>query len=77
MKASKKCPKCGGSEILTNEKGMKQGDRASFQVSSFTTFLIATYICSSCGFIEDYIEEDDLTNPKKMDKLREKWKKHS
>jgi hypothetical protein len=33
------------------------------------------YICTNCGFIEEYAEEADLKNPKKMEKLKIIFKK--
>lgn len=77
MKTTKSCPKCQSTEIYTNEGHSKQGDRARFQISSFSTALISSYICTSCGFIEEYLENDDLNDQKKMLKLKEKWRKHS
>jgi len=74
MKNTKKCPKCNGHEIYTNEGRMKQGERAGLHLGGVRRFLISSYICAGCGFIEEYIENDDLQNEKKMSKLKDKWK---
>lgn len=77
MKISRSCPKCNGKEIYTSEGQSKQGERSGLHIGGLRRFLISSYICSSCGFIEEYIENDDLNNDKKMGKLKSKWKLHS
>ncbi len=77
MKNSKKCPKCNGHEIYTNEDQMKQGERSGLHIGGIRRFLIASYVCVTCGFIEEYIVKEDLENQKKLDKLKSKWKLHS
>ena len=75
MKTSKTCPKCGGTEIYTNEGGPSRGDRSSIEFSSWGKFFINTYACFSCGYIEEYIKQDNLNDAKKMDKARSAWRK--
>jgi predicted nucleic-acid-binding Zn-ribbon protein len=77
MKKTRKCPKCEGREIYTNENQAKQGERSGLHIGGFRRFMITSYICSQCGFIEEYVQQEDLAKTKKMDKLRSKWKLHS
>ena len=74
MKTSKSCPKCQKSEIYTNQGLTKRGDRAILPLSSFGRLFITTYICAECGYIEEYVENEELNNEKKMIKLRKNWK---
>ncbi|MBX7094899.1 MAG: hypothetical protein K1X56_09265 [Flavobacteriales bacterium] len=75
MKKSGICPKCGSQNILTNKGVSKRGERSSMAVSSFTSLFIEVYMCTDCGFFEEYIDEADLRNPKKLEKLNAEFKK--
>ncbi len=75
MKNSNKCPKCGSTEIYTDEGLTKSGSRAGIGISNWTRLIIDIYLCSNCGFMEEYIEKEDLQDSKKMEKLKENWKK--
>jgi len=55
MKNTRNCPKCECTEIYTNKEITKRGDRSSIGVTG--RFFIDTYICSNCGFIEEYVEK--------------------
>ena len=70
MKTSNKCPKCDGSEIYTNKDLMKQGERSAMHIGGMRRFLIESYICSSCGYLEEHVRVDDLKNQRKMAKLK-------
>lgn len=75
MKHSKICPKCQGTEIYTNAGMSKSGDRVRIPISGMVSLFTEVYICRSCGYIEEYIEPEDLNNEKKMKKLEEKFKR--
>lgn len=75
MKASKKCPKCDGTEIYTNQGISKSGDRSFVRVSSSFKLFVDVYTCLDCGYFEEYIEKSDLENQKKKDKTKSLWKK--
>jgi hypothetical protein len=75
MKKTGCCPNCSSTEVYTTKGTPKRGDRSSIGVSSFTSVFIDLYICTNCGFIEEYAEEADLKNPKKMEKLKIIFKK--
>lgn len=77
MKATGKCPKCSGTTIYTDAGITKRGERSSIGISSWTKLFIDVYICSDCGFTEEYICDEDLHSSKKRDKLASEWKKHT
>ena len=75
MKKTKTCPKCGSNEIYTDKGQTKRGDRCSLPVSSWTKLFLDVYACFDCGFVEEYIEYDDLRNADKLEKLKKNWRK--
>ena len=75
MKDQKICPKCSGTEIYSNTGLSKSGERGYVPISSWTKLFFDVYVCSGCGFMEEYISKDDLQNPKVMDKLHANWRK--
>ncbi|MCB9224532.1 MAG: hypothetical protein R2780_09700 [Crocinitomicaceae bacterium] len=73
MKDSKQCPRCQGTDIYTDEGISKRGDRVGLGVDSWTQIFIATYVCLSCGFIDEYIDKEFMTE-KKLEKIRKNWR---
>lgn len=70
MKNNKKCPKCGGSEILFvpgsfSVYGNRNNIYTGLTIKSLV--LVDRYICTSCGFSEEWIDLDY------MDKLKKKY----
>lgn len=63
--------------IYTNKGISKRGDRSSIGVTGGFSgrFFVDTYICSNCGFIEEYVEKEYLESKEKMLKLKENWQK--
>ena len=74
MKKTGKCPKCGGQEIYTDRGQTKRGERASLGFSSWKQAYIDTYLCTTCGYLEEYVSPNDLKDTSKLEKLRENWK---
>jgi predicted nucleic-acid-binding Zn-ribbon protein len=72
MKKTGKCPKCGSTEIYTDGKDVKRSERNIITVTSFMRVFLNTYICTSCGYVEEYAENVD---EKKLEKIKEKWRK--
>ena len=70
MKKTGKCPKCGSTEIYTDAKQLKRGDRCIIPVTSWKTLYLNTYLCTSCGFIEEYTEK---IGEKELEKIKENW----
>jgi predicted nucleic-acid-binding Zn-ribbon protein len=75
MKATKECPKCGSSEIYTNENLNAKGERGLMPITSWNNIYLSAYVCLGCGYLEEYIAHEDFTNKKEIEKLRDKWKK--
>ena len=75
MKKSRKCPKCNSSEVFTDEGNIMRTENSARAISTWSRFKVATYICSACGYLEEYMSEKDLQKSAKMDKIRDKWEK--
>ncbi|TNF46616.1 MAG: hypothetical protein EP305_10510 [Bacteroidetes bacterium] len=69
------CPKCSSTQIFTDSKSTKRGERSSVAISSWSMFFVDVYVCLNCGYLEEYIATDQLNDFKKMEKLKENWKK--
>lgn len=65
MKNTHICPKCRSSDIVC-AKGENQGYGIGNNVRAgiFKQVLISRYICCTCGFTEEWIENDDLPKVK-------------
>jgi predicted nucleic-acid-binding Zn-ribbon protein len=75
MKTTGKCPKCSSTEIYTN-RGKHIGTRAGINVDFWGGFYISVYICSNCGFVEEYMSQEHMEKGR-MEKVKAKWKKFS
>ena len=69
------CPKCQSTEIYTDARQPKRGDRCSLPVTTWTKVFVDLYICLRCGFFEEYIRPEDLKNEKMMEKVRQQFRK--
>ena len=69
------CPKCGGNEVYNDEGLNKHNQRGVISVSFMGGFQITTYICVSCGLIEEYIGEVYRQNGSLAEGVRKNWKK--
>lgn len=75
MKETRQCPKCNSSNVHTNARATKRGDRAILPISNWTSMFIDTYICWDCGYLEEYINAKDLKDPANLEKINKEWKK--
>lgn len=75
MKATNKCPKCSGTEIYTDDS-FRVSKRSNLGISNWLQIRVSAYICMNCGFIEEYVTKSDLTNSKKLGKIKENWKRN-
>lgn len=75
MRNEKKCPKCGGTEIYSDNGLSKSGDRSAINISNWKRLFIATYICLDCGYLEEYADSAELKDKKLLDKIKENWRK--
>lgn len=69
------CPRCQSKEVYYNKNHRQISDRSSLYAGNFSRFLIFSYACFDCGYIEEFIDENDLKNEKTMRKARETWSK--
>lgn len=59
MKHAEKCPKCNGLNIYRAEKS--RSERSYLAVAAFSRAKVEIYICSECGYIEEYLKsKEDL-----------------
>jgi predicted nucleic-acid-binding Zn-ribbon protein len=70
MKRSRKCPKCGSTDIVVDAKAIDRGDgNRQFEMSVATfrkpdalifkekqTTTVSAWVCAACGFIELYAD---------------------
>jgi predicted nucleic-acid-binding Zn-ribbon protein len=69
------CPKCGSNEVYTTHGIMKRGERMILPISSWKRFFLDTYICVNCGHFEEYINDDDLKDPKIIEGIKTELRK--
>ena len=75
MKTSKKCPKCSGTNIYTNEALTKRGERGLLPVTMWKSAYVTAYVCTDCGYFEEYIAQSELDSGKVIDKIKQEWEK--
>lgn len=73
MKNTKKCPKCGGINIVridgyTGAYG--SGNNVMVGTSIFSAVKVNRYICCTCGFTEEWIDTDELEKVEKSKKAK-------
>jgi predicted nucleic-acid-binding Zn-ribbon protein len=60
MRNSKKCPKCQSREIIRipgNPRPAGVGNNVKFSFWDFAGIPVTRYLCGSCGYIEQWIDE--------------------
>lgn len=63
MKKSSRCPKCGGTDILRIEGKAGAYGSGNNIITGFTIFsavLVHRYVCSECGYSEEWIDREDI-----------------
>ena len=74
MKNTKKCPKCSGEEILRFNGhcgAYGSGNNLMLGATLFSAVNVNRYVCTSCGYSEEWIDERDLDKVKKSRKGNE------
>ena len=72
---SGKSPKCASNEVYTDNDVTKRGERMIIPVTSWKRIFLDSYICISCGYIEEWIPEKELKDEKIISKVKENWMK--
>lgn len=68
MKNKNACPKCGGTDILKvkgNCGAYGTGNNIPVGWSNFSAVLVHRYICCDCGYVEEWIDKEDIPSLKK------------
>ena len=66
MKNTKKCTKCESREILKIEGKATERSGNSITSGWFSNAIVNRYLCTGCGFTEEWIENrDDIEQLKK------------
>ena len=68
MKFSACCPKCQNSEIDVIEGGAFKGNMYNILTFGLTTVYLTRYVCTVCGFTENYVDD-----AKDLQKIKEKF----
>ena len=71
MKQSRVCPKCGGTDILIFEGyagAYGSGNHIMPGHSIFSAVPIDRHICCGCGFVEEWVREEDMEKLRKSKK---------
>lgn len=73
MKNTKICPKCQSSDIVridghTGAYGI--GNNIMTGKTIFSTVNVHRYICCSCGFVEEWIDREDIEAVKNSKKAK-------
>lgn len=69
------CPRCDSIDVYTTRGIAKRGERMQLVVSSIKWFSLDTYICTNCGYYEEFINENELKDAKIINKIKDTWKK--
>jgi hypothetical protein len=69
MRNSKRCPKCQSTDIVRipgEARAFGAGNNISTGATIFSSVKVTRYLCTSCGFSEEWIDSaDDIAKLKK------------
>ncbi len=68
MKYTHSCPKCSGTELLMikgSSEAYGAGNNIRVGATIFSSVLVHRYVCCSCGYSEEWINQEDLAKLKK------------
>ncbi len=74
MKYSKRCPKCGSSDILYAKGytgGYGAGSNIFYGMTVFSAVDVDRYICGNCGFVEHYVRTGDIESLRGSKKIKQ------
>ena len=72
------CTKCSGTNVYANSNLPARGDRAGLLGHDgwpSSTLWLHAYVCIDCGFFEEYLRIDVLSDVKRIDKIKDNWTK--
>ncbi len=68
MKNTNRCPKCNGGDILFvpgTSEAYGVGNNIRVGATIFSAVLVHRYICSSCGYSEEWIDKEGISKLQK------------
>lgn len=68
MKNTRRCPKCGGTEIIKipgKAGAYGAGNNIPAGFTNFSAVLVHRYLCCSCGYSEEWIDREDIDTLKR------------
>ena len=80
MKNSRQCPKCGNMDVFIVNgytSGHGSGNNIEVGMSVFSAVPVDRYVCSQCGYSEEWIRVEDISKLRKsrhaeeMDRARD------
>ncbi|GFI62310.1 hypothetical protein IMSAG049_01492 [Clostridiales bacterium] len=63
MKNTKTCPKCGSRDIVISDGyagAYGSGNNIQTGMTNFSAVGVDRYICCNCGFVEEWINKEDI-----------------
>ena len=73
MKNTKTCPKCNSTDIVRMDGycgAYGSGSNILTGKSTFSAVNVNRYICCKCGFIEEWIDQEDIQKVKNSKKAK-------
>ena len=70
-----KCPKCGSAEIYTDKDYTKSSERMTIPVIAWKRIFFDIYVCTNCGYFEEFIADKDIKDDDVITKIKKNWKK--
>lgn len=66
MKKNSKCPKCDSKDIIrVNGSNRGYGAGNNIMTGLFSTINVNRYICTNCGYCEEWIDKEDISKIEK------------
>lgn len=64
------CPKCGSTEVYddTSKGRLARGYRDGLAIDGFSSIPLINYVCTDCGYTENYVQHKEDT-----ERLKRKW----
>ncbi len=73
MKNTKTCPKCNSTDILRFDGSSGPygvGNNIQAGVTVFSAVNVNSYVCASCGYVEEWVDTADLKRLKESKKAK-------
>lgn len=74
MKNTRRCPKCGGTDIIRmdgDSGAYGSGNNIMVGLTVLSWVGVNRYICCTCGFTEEWIDREDIEKVRKCGRARQ------